>query len=409
MLAFGASSQALAAQRYASPTGSGSTCSQSSPCPLLTAANNASANDEVIVAPGDYSVPTSNVITPFNNIYLHGAHGQPAPRIHFGGLNYLLVGNPGDRASNLIVDSPGAVGPLEVSQGAEGDQLIARSTGANVTTCYVYGTLIDSVCSGSGTNTEAIAAQTSLSNPISLRNVTAESTGPGGIGVRIQADTGAVLDANLTNVIAHGTASDISFTQQAGATLTATLDHSNHGAISNSSATVHETAQQTAAPLFANAAAGDFSEAPGSPTINAGITSAANGAFDVLGHPRTMGGATDIGAYEYDPFNGMILGTRKAKVKKHKAPLQLTCPAGTPPPCAGTLTLSYRHGSKTSVAGKADFSLDAGASAKVKVKLKKPAFRRLSARGKLKVTAVADATDGAGTHTSTSGRVKLKA
>jgi hypothetical protein len=42
------------------------------------------------------------------------------------------------------------------------------------------------------------------------------------------------------------------------------------------------------------------------------------------------------------------------------------------------------------------------------VKLKKPAFRRLDDRGKLKVLAFADARDGAGTSAGTSGKVKLK-
>ena len=89
--------------------------------------------------------------------------------------------------------------------------------------------------------------------------------------------------------------------------------------------------------------------------------------------------------------------------------MSIGCPAGTPSPCAGTLTLSYRHGSKTSTAGKASFSIAAGVTAKIKVKLKKPALRRLEDRGKLKVSTSADATDGAGTHAGTSGKVKLKA
>jgi hypothetical protein len=401
-----AASPALAAQRFASPTGSGSTCSQASPCPIQIAVNNAGMGDEVIVAPGDYSPPAS--VTPgFSNIYVHGVYGQPMPRIHFT-AGFLWIGNPGDRASWLAVDSTSSA-PLETTNGGSADQVIAHSTGSAAQACYVYATLIDSVCWVSGAGSIGIEAQTGLMTTITLRNVTAVATGSGGIGVRIQADSSGVVAANLTNVIARGASSDITLNKVSGGTLTANIDHSNHGPINNSGATVNETNQQTAAPLFVNAAAGDFNEIPGSPTINAGVTSPANGAFDYLGRPRVIGGATDIGAAEYDPFNGVILGTRKAKVKKHKAPLKITCPAGTPPPCAGSLTLRYRHGSKTSVAGKASFSIDAGATAKLKVKLKKPAFGRLDDRGKLKVTASADATDGAGTSAGTSGKVKLKA
>jgi hypothetical protein len=43
----------VAAQRVASPTGSGVTCSSASPCAITEAINNAANDDEVIVRPGD--------------------------------------------------------------------------------------------------------------------------------------------------------------------------------------------------------------------------------------------------------------------------------------------------------------------------------------------------------------------
>jgi hypothetical protein len=55
---------------------------------------------------------------------------------------------------------------------------------------------------------------------------------------------------------------------------------------------------QTAAPTFVNAAGGDFHEAAGSPTIDAGITAPAIGTTDLDGNPRTIGRSTDVGAYE---------------------------------------------------------------------------------------------------------------
>jgi hypothetical protein len=56
----------------------------------------------------------------------------------------------------------------------------------------------------------------------------------------------------------------------------------------------------TAAPQFVDAAAGDYTEAPGSPTIDAGAVSPldAVGGHDALGMPRTLGAATDMGAFE---------------------------------------------------------------------------------------------------------------
>jgi hypothetical protein len=77
------------------------------------------------------------------------------------------------------------------------------------------------------------------------------------------------------------------------------LDHSNFRPAS-SSAYTDAGRNQSAEPLFADAAAGDFREAAGSPTINAG-TSADNalGVADPEGVSRAFGGAPDIGAYEY--------------------------------------------------------------------------------------------------------------
>ena len=56
---------------------------------------------------------------------------------------------------------------------------------------------------------------------------------------------------------------------------------------------------QTASPLFVNLGAGDFHEAAGSPTIDAGTDSPLNGPFDLEGNPREIGSHTDVGAYEF--------------------------------------------------------------------------------------------------------------
>jgi hypothetical protein len=59
-----------------------------------------------------------------------------------------------------------------------------------------------------------------------------------------------------------------------------------------------DTTNQTALPLFVDASGGDFHQAVGGPTIDAGINDAANGATDFDGESRTMNGTTDIGADE---------------------------------------------------------------------------------------------------------------
>jgi len=232
-----------------------------------------------------------------------------------------------------------------------------------------------------------------------------ESTG--GIGIDYTASGGGHLTLSATNVIAHGASTDLFVQATSPDNATINIDHSNYGIGSGSGTGAHinSTAKQSAPPLFVNAAAGDFNEVAGSPTINSGITSDANGPFDVLGKPRVIDGLTDIGAYEFDPFKGVALANQNSKVKKRKAKVAIGCPAGTPTSCAGTLTLTY-SGKKT--AGSAAFSIPTGGVAIVKVKISKKALKKLAKRRKLATTASAGATDGAGIYATASATVKLK-
>jgi hypothetical protein len=372
----------------------------------VTAFTGQNLGDEIVVAPGDYDSIATNLFV-FSTSYAHGVYGQPPPRIHMAGGKSVTAAGGSSRLSYVQIDGSGSEA-LDIDAGSVGDQISVHTTSGNA--CLDYGTLIDSVCWASGAGDEAIDGAANANFSPVMRNVTAEATGSGSIGIEYHTSGGGHINVTASNVIAHGAATDIQTQADLPSTTIVNLDHSNFvtGTQLGSGGAINSTTQQTAPPSFVNAGAGDFNEVPGSPTIDAGVTSPANGAFDYLGRPRVINGMTDIGAAEYDPFNGVIIGGGKARLKKGKAPVKLTCPAATPPPCVGTLTLSYRHGSKTSTAGKATFSLDAGASAKVKVKLKKPALRRAIDRGKLKVTASADATDGAGTFAGASGKVKLK-
>ena len=61
------------------------------------------------------------------------------------------------------------------------------------------------------------------------------------------------------------------------------------------------------APTFVNAAAGDYRQAAGSVTIDAGLNEPLNGSFDFEGDPRRIG-PTDIGADEYVPAPLVVTG-----------------------------------------------------------------------------------------------------
>ena len=118
-----------------------------------------------------------------------------------------------------------------------------------------------------------------------------------------------------------------------------------------------------------------------------------------------------------DPFTGVILKNQSVVVKKGKAPIKVGCPAITPPPCHGTLKLTFRrttidalgHKHKKKIKlGSASFSMGAGKTVKVKVKLRKAALILLGLRKSLKTKGSAKATDGAGKTRTKLATIKLK-
>ena len=103
----------------------------------------------------------------------------------------------------------------------------------------------------------------------------------------------------LTNSIAEG-ASDLR-TEDGSGTGRIVVSNSNFDTTKAATAgAITGSANQTAPPLFVNAASGDFRPAPGSPTIDAGAPGDL-GALDLAGNPRVLGPAPDIGAYEFVP------------------------------------------------------------------------------------------------------------
>jgi hypothetical protein len=142
---------------------------------------------------------------------------------------------------------------------------------------------------------------------VDLDNVTAIAHGSHG-GVALLAEPGGKATALLaTNTIARGVNQDVEADAETGAgTATITLDYSDArsadelvlGAGAKITDSDHPTRGE---PLFVSAATGDYEEAAGSPTIDAGTADAASGTLDLEGLPRVAGAATDIGAFEFQP------------------------------------------------------------------------------------------------------------
>jgi hypothetical protein len=304
LLALAGPASALGAQRYASPSGAGSTCSQQAPCSLLTAVNGASGGDEVIV-PGDqgtYGSPTSPITTQLHDapggLNLHGVAGQPMPVIYLNVAGNAIQLNSGGTATYLHIENLSSSGTA-LFVGHSASQVYA---GGGLTGCTTppFITLVDSVCRGGTNGIDGFSSASGTQN-LTFRNVTA--IGLTGTGISLGA-TGFTQDVLGTNLIARGGTNAIS-TSESGGSVTFTLDHSNYAStnpgVGTSITPAGTGTNQTTPPIFANAPLGDFQQAAGSPTIDKGSDSALNGLFDFEGKPRTFGPHTDIGADEYAP------------------------------------------------------------------------------------------------------------
>jgi hypothetical protein len=301
---------AEAAQRYTAPAGAGEVCSKEVPCSLKQAIVKAKAGDEVIVNPGTYTV-SDPLQTPEGvaNISIHGEPGGPMPviaaststtyTVEFRGaggrLSYLALADTAPSlARGVECRAGGLVERVMISVSSE------RALGlVQVEGCEVR----DSLILADGSKSQAILATGSKSGSSGvLRNVTALATGPETSGITSSfsytGEPGA-FTLNARNVIASGDGEDL---HSAGGAFGV-----GHFLISNSNfestrlepgSTVEGNSNQTAAPIFVNAAGGNYREAPGSPTIDAGAVDQL-GPLDLDGNPRTLGAAPDIGAYEF--------------------------------------------------------------------------------------------------------------
>ena len=407
-----------ATQRYASPGGSGTNCAAAAPCDFRQAVEGAKAGDEVIVTPGDYTL--SQDVNDPATLTIHGVAGQPRPRLHFSGpngdglwlqhgsnLRYVEIEQPTPGARTLVVEL------------ASIDQVIARSAGTSNTATLIAhdSTVTNSIfiatgASGVAVNSDVYYAGTP-NTTVTLRNVTAIATGTGGVGIL---GSGYGTPTNLLlrtiNVIARGGPNGYGLVADgdgSAATITVEASRSNYpnakGYGPNANVTPAGSGDnQTAAPAFRDAAAGDYREAAGSPTIDAGADSGMNGANDVDGDARTVG-KTDIGADEFvapppggstppagggtsptgtpSAFAGVKLASTRLRFDGRYLRAVLSCPAGTPGGCAGTATLTARRrlaGSRalsTLRLGRARLAIRAGHRKTVRVRVPLTARRWL--------------------------------
>jgi hypothetical protein len=301
------STASAAEQRYASPGGAGTDCSSAAPCSLREAVEGVDPlkENEVIVAPGDYYLPSA--LEALYPMTIHGVTGQPRPRLLFNGLGQdgLVILNSTLRHVE-IRRAPGTDTTALSATGSTVDQVFAKAYGASWTVAIKNSVIRNSIVVAAGDNGDALQTDANGANTAgTYRNVTAIATGSGGVGIKAWAfGNGDAVNVLARNVIARGGPGGSGFEARAfnpGTTAKITVGYSNfpNATTDGAGASIADGGgNQTAAPAFVNAAAGDYRQAPGSPTIDAGLAEFLSGPFDIDGDPRQIGGI-DIGADEF--------------------------------------------------------------------------------------------------------------
>jgi hypothetical protein len=313
---------AFAADRYASPTGSGAEpCIQSAPCSLANAiqghvAGQVHDGDHVLMLAGPYTSGT--IITVDHAIDLGPAPGVSPPVINGSGLVGINVTSPGATVHDLSVVQ--AAGNVAIAGTGSWDRVYAKASSAALEACGPSNGAVvrDSVCSsdsfeGMFIPTPAGSVTVTLINDTIFESLSNEH------GLIVGASAGKAATVNGSNLIvigghgAGGTDITVGSDGSMGANATVTLDHSAWSIQSvtgtGASLTPQGTAGNiTAAPVLASVATGDFRELAGSPTIDAGFAVPNLGSLDLAGNPRIWptcsggsGGTPDIGAYEFTP------------------------------------------------------------------------------------------------------------
>jgi hypothetical protein len=296
---------------YVSPNGLGlATCMPNDPCDAVTAMNILATSGDTVILAGDQGSyqtpmsPTNTVLHVKDGVTVTGAPGQPMPVWYSGVMSpnsAVIMEGVNSKLVDLDIEDSGSFGQALAAKGTV-DRVIAHATdsggwGCSLPTGVILTvTVTNSICEGGG----AGWAQEVGGGPwnVTLRNDLLYSSG---FGLVTTGGSGAIVNVNATNTIFHSTGTNDVYADGSSASLTVTADHSNYSSVHQSGATVTATnvnGNQSTAPAFANAGGGDFREAAGSPTIDAGTDSPANGSLDLAALSRTSGARTDIGPYE---------------------------------------------------------------------------------------------------------------
>jgi hypothetical protein len=293
---------ASAATRYADPASADTTgtCAAASPCRIDRAVAVAQAGETVVVKSGTYTVNYSVVAGAA--IDVRGESGKPRPSVIGTGGSATIDMSYGGTLSDLYVSASGNLTYAVSVEGAVVDRVEAEAfgsaNGAVELRPHASGVVLrNSVARGAGTSSDAIQVKDNgLIGNATVIGTTAVSAGGRGVSVKASLAT-----TTLKNSIFRGP-TDIEVKN------TATHPQVSYSiyraANSDTARIVAGTGNKDAVPLFSNEAGGDFSQADGSPSLDAGGADALAGTYDFAGRARTYGAAIDMGAHESQPSSG---------------------------------------------------------------------------------------------------------
>ena len=314
-------------------------CTTATPCNFLYAINSSVAGDDVQFESGQYdydgSVHTTLQYVPLG-VTLHPAADATSRPLIKQTVGYPVCNCPvlgvqsGDVIEGLAVDQSvvgpnGGAGAIDLADDATADRDVF--TGLNGMYFISgnggpHGVLRDSLVISTGFRAVGVVPGVTAY----LENVTAIARGAFGTALEADGASGLPATLNVLNTIARGDQYDAVANASAGATAQVSLDHSDtrlanqHLAASGGGApAISDLSPQRGDPLFASLT--DFHELAGSPTIDTGTPAGLTSAVDLDGHPRTLGSAPDIGAYEFQPPPATppgSSGARAAALKKCK-------------------------------------------------------------------------------------------
>ncbi len=300
-----------ATQRFASPAGAGSCATVDAPCSFPTAMLGAASGDEIILAPGDYGSELSPItadVYSYGALDVHGAAGQPRPRIFSSATYSLGLYNPASAARHLEVHrTTTSAGVAFDAYATTIDDLVVTSPGgASAAACRLSGAAIvmrNALCrSGSEMGGFAILVSDAVdgAKTVTLRNVTAIATGSEAAALGVVASGARNATVTAVNSIFEGSV-DVSARETAPADAVVNVTYSQlHTNQQDPGAEINQDATSVYAyPLFLDFPGGNFHQDAASPTVDKGIDDPANGATDWDGDPRSSGARTDIGADEY--------------------------------------------------------------------------------------------------------------